>query len=361
MTQLKEILIRRIHQTGPMTVAKYMTECLQHPQHGYYTTRDPLGAAGDFTTAPEISQMFGELMGLALAQHWLNSGAPSSFVLAEPGPGRGTLMADILRATKAVHGFHGAMSLHLVESSDPLKALQQQAVAPHPATWHTQLSDLPDAPLYLIANEFFDALPIRQFQRAETGWRERMIGVEGEDLCFGLTSDTTRLEFLEHRHDETIEGQIVEYSAPTSALAQDIGTRIAEFGGLALIVDYGGWGSIGDTLQAVKAHEYDPVFAHPGQADITAHVDFLAIAQAASPAAATKMIPQGELLQRLGIGQRAQALAQRLDGKALENHIAAYERLTHESEMGNVFKAIAIHHPNTPTPPGFEPRLNHDP
>ena len=358
MTALRDILIRRIRQTGPMTVAEYMAECLQHPQHGYYTTRDPLGSKGDFTTAPEISQMFGELLGLTLAQHWISSGAPDKIILTELGPGRGTLMADILRTTRAVPGFHQAIDLHMIESSSPLRDAQQKAIHPHNATWHTQLSELPDGPLYLIANEFFDALPIRQFQRADDGWQERMVGQEDGSLSIGLTTDKTRPAFLEHRVDNTTKGQIVEYSAPSSALAQYIGERISACGGVALIVDYGDWRSFGDTLQAVRNHTYDPVFANPGQADLTAHVDFEELARAATLAKntkATKIIPQGTLLGRLGIGQRAQVLADQLDGAALENHIAAFHRLTHESEMGNLFKAIAFHHSACAAPPGFDP------
>ena len=183
MTDLRAHLIRRITAGGPISVAEYMTECLTHPDMGYYATRDPLGKAGDFITAPEISQMFGELIGLSLAQSWLDQGAPSPFVLAEAGPGRGTLMADILRATRSVPGFHDGLDLHLIEISEPLKAIQQNTIGRDDITWHDSVASLPDLPLFLIANEFFDALPIRQFQRDGDGWRERQIGVqEGIDI-----------------------------------------------------------------------------------------------------------------------------------------------------------------------------------
>ncbi|MFT5744593.1 MAG: NADH dehydrogenase [ubiquinone] 1 alpha subcomplex assembly factor 7, partial [Paracoccaceae bacterium] len=170
MTPLGDILIKRVRATGPMTLADYMGECLLHPEHGYYTTRDPLGAVGDFTTAPEISQMFGELIGLCLAQAWMDQGAPASFALAELGPGRGTLMADALRATRGVSGFHDAAQVHLIEASPTLRAAQAKIV-PH-ATWHDSVATLPDLPLFVIANEFFDALPIRQFRRHANGWQE---------------------------------------------------------------------------------------------------------------------------------------------------------------------------------------------
>ncbi|HAV07930.1 MAG TPA: methyltransferase, partial [Rhodobacteraceae bacterium] len=182
---LKAELLARIAASGPMTLADYMAECLLHPRYGYYSTRDPLGAAGDFTTAPEISQMFGEMLGLALAQSWLDQGAPSPFTLAELGPGRGTLMADVLRATARVPGFHAALNVVLVEASPTLRAAQAQRV-PH-AKWADTIAELPDAPLFLLANEFFDALPIRQFHRAAGDtWREVVVGIEASDLRPGL-------------------------------------------------------------------------------------------------------------------------------------------------------------------------------
>ena len=175
--QLTDRLLTRIRNDGPLSVADFMTDCLLHPQFGYYTTRDPLGAAGDFVTAPEISQMFGELIGLALAQSWLDQGRPARFVLAELGPGRGTLMADLLRAVRGVPGFLEAADIWLVEASPVLQAQQAQALAGHAPNWVPQVQDLPDAPLWLIANEFFDALPIRQFLRDGDGWREKRVGV----------------------------------------------------------------------------------------------------------------------------------------------------------------------------------------
>ena len=183
---LRDHLIARIRQNGPMSIADYMAECLLHPTYGYYTTRDPLGAQGDFVTAPEISQMFGELIGLCLAQAWIDQGKPDRFALAELGPGRGTLMADILRATKSVPGFHDAAQVVLLEASPVLRGLQAEALAGHEPDWIVQVGALPDLPLYLVANEFFDALPIRQFLRDGDGWRERLVGLKGDDLAFGL-------------------------------------------------------------------------------------------------------------------------------------------------------------------------------
>lgn len=354
MSALRDLLTRRIARTGPLSVAEFMTDCLLHPEHGYYTTRDPLGAGGDFTTAPEISQMFGELLGLWLAQVWMDQGQPTPFLLAELGPGRGTLTADILRATRAVPGFQEAMQVHLVEVSPALRKRQAEALGGVDKTFHDHLADLPDGPLFLIANEFFDALPIRQFQRANTYWHERQIGADDGRLIWGLGPET-RFEMLDDRLAGTTEGQIVELNTPALPLAEDIGARIARHGGAALIIDYGDAVSIGDTFQALKAHEPVDPLACPGKADLTAHVAFGPLARAAAPAVASAPTPQGVFLERLGITARAQALAQRLTGDALDSHIAAHRRLTHPEEMGTLFKVMALTPPGQPTPPGLDP------
>jgi SAM-dependent MidA family methyltransferase len=354
VTPLAEKLVTQIAATGPITLADYMLACLADPQHGYYTTRDPLAAAGDFTTAPEISQMFGELMGLALAQAWLDQGAPTRFTLAELGPGRGTLMADALRAARAVPGFVEAARLHLVEISPALRTAQADRLSDAHPDWHDSVTTLPDCPLFLIANEFFDALPIRQFQRAGNGWRERVVALnENGRLVLALT-DPAPVEMLTHRLDDTADGDIVETCAPAAAIAAEIGGRIARKGGAALITDYGGWRSLGDTFQAVKGHAPVDPFASPGAADLTAHVDFEALARAAIPALASKATPQGVFLERLGITPRAQALATSLGGPALEAHVAAHRRLTHPDEMGSVFKTLALWPEGAPAPPGVE-------
>ncbi|MBD3677219.1 MAG: SAM-dependent methyltransferase [Rhodobacteraceae bacterium] len=354
MTPLAGILARRIRAEGPITVADYMAECLLHPEHGYYATRDPLGADGDFTTAPEISQMFGECLGLALVQAWLDQGRPPQVVLAEIGPGRGTLMADMLRATRAVPGFAEAMGVHLVEASPVLREKQRQALPDVEVTWHDRVETLPEAPLFLVANEFFDALPIRQFIRDPGGWRERRVALEGEALVFGAT-DPAPLADLAHRLEDTGPGDMVEICPSLPPIAGEVARRVGIHGGVAIFVDYGDWRSKGDTLQALKAHEYCDVLAEPGLADLTAHVDFEALAKAAAPhAAVTRMTPQGVLLERLGITARAQVLARGLSGAALESHIAAHRRLTHPEEMGSLFKSIAYHPKGTPPPPGFD-------
>ncbi|THD85850.1 class I SAM-dependent methyltransferase [Aliigemmobacter aestuarii] len=351
MTPLADILIRRIAAAGPMTLADYMAECLLHPDHGYYTTRPPFGAKGDFTTAPEISQMFGELMGLALAQAWLDHGAPGRFTLAEPGPGRGTLMADVLRATRGVPGFHHAAQVLLIEASPALRAEQARTLAAWPVAWADSLTDLPEQPLFLVANEFFDALPIRQFTRQGDGWAETMVGLVEGRLRLGR-APAAPLAALAHRLADTAEGDIVEVCPAAAAAMAGIAGRIARHGGAALITDYGGWRSLGDTFQAMEDHAYADPLARPGRADLTAHVDFEALALAAAPCQHA-IATQGAFLERLGIAQRAARLAQSLHGAALESHLAATRRLTDPEEMGSLFKTLALCRAGDPLPPGF--------
>ena len=349
MTPLGDILTARIRATGPITLADYMAECLLHPKHGYYTTRDPFGAAGDFITAPEISQMFGELLGLSLAQSWLDQGSPA-FTLAELGPGRGTLMADILRATRAVPGFHAAMTICLIEVSPTLRTRQQSILATYHVQWLSGVHDLPQAPLYLVANEFFDALPIRQFQRDGTGWRERLVTLAADGLGFGLTAPAP-VAALAHRITDTAQGQIVEYCPAAPAIMAEIGSRIAAHGGAALIIDYGDQISRGDTFQALKSNAFADPFADPGEADLTAHVDFAVLA-AASPTA-HMLTTQGAFLNRLGITARSERLAQSLAGVVLQSHLAATRRLTHDQEMGSLFKVLALYPTASSPPPGM--------
>ncbi len=357
MTQLAAGLVRSIRASGPMTLAQFMTDCLTHPEHGYYTTQDSLGASGDFVTAPEISQMFGELIGLCLAQVWMDQGQPAPFTLAELGPGKGTLMADILRATKAVPGFHGAASLQLVEVSPRLRSIQSDALKDHAPNWLDAVGDLPEQPLFLVANEYFDALPMRQFRREAKGWTERMVGLDDDGaLTFGW-SPLLPLDHLRDRTDDTGPGDIVETCAAATRDAAVAARRIADHGGAALIIDYGDWRSLGDTFQAMRGHAPADPLSAPGQADLTAHVDFEALAQAATGhnARHTRLATQGVFLERLGITARANALAASLKGSALETHIAAHRRLTHPAEMGTLFKVMGLY-PNTASPPpGLEP------
>ena len=356
MSPLEQILIARIKTQGPITFAEYMTECLLHPDLGYYTTRDPFGRAGDFITAPEISQIFGEMIGLCLAQAWLDQGAPTPFALAELGPGRGTLMADILRVTAKVPGFHAAAHVHLVEAAPRMRERQARTLAPRwPAdriTWHDHADDLPQQPLFLVANEFFDALPIRQFQRHEDGFFEMVLGELMNQICIGLVPAPADPR-LTARLDDTRPGDIVEICAAAPVIARQIGQRIADHGGAALIIDYGDWRSLGSTLQAMRDQSYAAVFDRPGEVDLTAHVDFEALL-ADLPCAHTRLTPQGLFLERLGITARAQALAERMTGEALEQHVAAHRRLTHPQEMGTLFKVVGLYPAKSAPPPGLD-------
>ncbi|MCV3270583.1 class I SAM-dependent methyltransferase [Roseobacter sinensis] len=349
---LRGRLCTRIAQTGPISLAEYMAECLLHPTEGYYTNRAPFGADGDFTTAPEISQMFGELLGLCLAQSWMDQGATAPVTLAELGPGRGTLMADALRATRAVPGFHEAAEIILIEASDSLRQQQSDTLAGFEVTHCTTVEELPEQPLLLLANEFFDALPIRQFTRGPRHWRETHISLASGSLVRGLGPDLPQ-PALEARRAETEPGDVIEYAPGAAPIIDAIGRRIETYGGAALIIDYGDWRSLGDTFQAVQGHQAVDPLANPGQADLTAHVDFEALA-AACPCAHSRLTPQGVFLERLGITHRAQTLAAGLRGSALEAHIAAHRRLTHPDEMGNLFKVMGLFPTDGTPPPGLE-------
>ena len=294
----------------------------------YYTTRDPIGADGDFTTAPEISQMFGEIVGAVLADAWERAGKPANAIYVELGPGRGTLAADALRMM-ARAAFQG--DVHFVETSPVLRA--EQAVRHPNAQSHDSIADLPRAPLLLVANEFLDALPIRQ--RADG--IERRIEVIGGHLAFGR------------------DGEIVEDSPARQQAVEGIAKRLADDGGVALIIDYGYPAAApGDTLQAVHGHRFAKILERPGEQDLTAHVDFGAVAQAARDggAAATSLATQGEWLQRLGIARRAEALAANYPDRAVEVE-AAQHRLCDGQEMGSLFKVIGIHASHWPAPAGF--------
>lgn len=353
-TPLADLLRRRIATTGPLRLADYMADCLLHPVHGYYTQSQPFGRGGDFITAPEISQMFGELLGLWLAQSWLDQGAPARFTLAEAGPGRGTLMADILRATRGVPGFHQAAAVHLIEASPKLRDQQRAALAGYEVTWGDSLDALPEAPLWLVANEFLDALPVRQFMRTEGGWSETMVTLNEAALALARGPEAP-VAALSHRMDDTRPGDVVEICPAVPDITTAVSRRIAAHGGAALIVDYGNWRSRGDTVQAMRDHRYCGIFNSPGQADLTAHVDFEPVAAVAASLGLRPWGPvgQGDLLRALGIEARSAKLAAGLSGAPLQTHLAATRRLTDAAEMGTLFKALALLPPSAPSPAGF--------
>lgn len=353
MTRLGKRLIAQIERSGPIPVAEYMTQCLLDPQHGYYTNVQPFGSQGDFVTAPDVSQMFGELLGLCLAQSWVDQGSPKPFILAELGPGRGTLMADLLRAASRVPGFIDAAEIWLVEASAPLRSVQLEALAGYRVNWSETVDGLPDGPLFLIANEFFDCLPIRQYRRTQAGWQEQMIGAEDGELGFVLGAALPDPAVPDRARDLP-EGALIETSAAGVAIAEEIARRIEEHGGAAIIVDYGDWNSTGDTLQAVRKHRKIGPLDQPGRSDLTAHVDFSELATAARPhVAVSEMVSQGDLLLRLGLGPRAEALSKNCGPQELKALRSAFRRLTHPDEMGQLFKAIAFFPKNAPAPAGF--------
>jgi NADH dehydrogenase [ubiquinone] 1 alpha subcomplex assembly factor 7 len=354
LSALEAAMIEEIRRAGPISTARFMDLALSHPTWGYYARRDPLGAAGDFVTAPEISQVFGELLGLWLAQVWTDLGRPDPCLLVELGPGRGTLMADLLRAAAQVPGFRASLRLHLVETSPHLQGLQQTRLAGEKATWHSSLDQVPPGPLLLVANEFLDALPVHQLAASGRGWVERMIDLAGAELVFTLAEQPSPLAEGLPASDGT--EKIAEVSPIRSAIASAIGRRLAADGGVALLVDYGGWGELtGDTLQAVRDHAPCPVLEAPGEADLSSHVDFRAVAEAACAggAAVYGPVPQGPFLRALGIDMRIARLLDRATAAQRRQLRAALFRLTDGGAMGELFKVLALARPGAPPPPGF--------
>ncbi|QCI79736.1 class I SAM-dependent methyltransferase [Hankyongella ginsenosidimutans] len=343
MSALLDLIRAEIAASGPMRVDRYMALCLSHPQHGYYMTRDPLGARGDFITAPEISQMFGELIGLWLVDLWQRAGA-APFHLVELGPGRGTLMADALRAAGGAPGFAQAVRVHFVEISPALR-IEQAARVPQ-ATHHDSIETLPDdAPLFVIANEFFDALPVRHWllrPGAPEGLSERLIDVDGDRLVW--------------QPAQVPAGTVIVEQCPAAeAVAQDLAARIAAQGGALLAIDYGyDRPGVGSTLQALARHAHVDPLEQPGEADLTAHVNFRALGAALGRGGLTRHGPvsQGQFLRALGLDVRAATLV-RANADATESIMAAMRRLSEPDQMGELFKVLAATAPSMPTPAGF--------
>ena len=351
MTPLAEKLKAQIRATGPITVADFMSACLADPEHGYYMRREPFGRAGDFITAPEISQIFGELIGLWTVGVWEMLGSPDPFVLVELGPGRGTLMADILRTGRVKPSFLQATNVHLIEMSPRLREVQQATLAAsgHPIQWHARIDDIPHAPTVFVANEFFDAMPVRQFQWKAGTWAERVIGLDEQDeLAFGLSPIAQRPSEI-----ALPDGAVVEASPTGKAVMTLIGERLARDGGAALAIDYGSdKPGVGDTLQAVREHKYESPFAAPGEADVTCHVDFPTLARTAAEAGLEPrpVIGQGEFLVRLGLVERANVLGRDKDVKTRNQIASAIERLAGPKAMGTLFKVLAVSSPGLKLP-----------
>jgi NADH dehydrogenase [ubiquinone] 1 alpha subcomplex assembly factor 7 len=351
VTPLEGVIRAIIESEGPMRLDRYMALCLGHPQFGYYMTRDPFGEAGDFVTAPEISQMFGELIGVWCASQWRAMGSPSPFNLVEFGPGRGTLMADLLRAGRVMPDFVAAARVHLIETSPVLRAVQKARLRGN-ATWHDSLASVPQGPAIFVANEFFDAIPIRQFEWREGHGFERCVGLGEGVLRLGLTPAPRMTD--PKRSAASEESVVIEDSSQRDAIAAEIGARLADAPGAALIIDYGHLHSAaGDTLQAVRRHAFVDILDHPGEADVTAHVDFEALARAIASGGATAYaaLTQRGFLLAMGLEERARILGEKMG----EDALAARERLAGEAQMGNLFKVLTATSAGFATPYPFAP------
>ncbi len=355
MTQLFDRLARKIRRKGAMSVADYMSFVLQH----YYGTRDPFGRGGDFITAPEVSQVFGELIGLWCADTWQRMGSPSRLTLVELGPGRGTLMADLLRAARTLPAFSAALAVHLVEISPVLRRAQEERLAAVEPTWHETLDTVPTGPALVVANEFFDALPVYQFLKTSDGWRERLVRLDqsGDGLSFTLAEHATKpLAFLPERLSDAATGTLYEICPTAVATAAVLARRLCADGGAALVIDYGRMlGGSGDTLQALRSHQRHDVLAEPGAADLTTHVNFSMLAEAAGSGGARVLGPvtQNSFLRALGIETRTQMLLRSATAAQAELLRTGTRRLIDGEQMGTLFKVMAIAHPSLENLAGF--------
>ncbi len=358
---LQSEIKKLIKSSGPMPVWRYMELCLSHPVHGYYVSRDPLGREGDFTTSPEVSQMFGELLGLWAASVWKAIGSPSLLRLIELGPGRGTMMADALRALRVLPPLYQSLSVHLVEINPVLRDKQAATLSGvRNIAWHDNIDDVPDGPAVIFANEYFDVLPIHQVVKRETGWHERTVEVDGNGvLAFGALPDPLpRFEvLLPPLLRAAPVGAVFEWRPDSEVMK--IASRVRDQDGAALIIDYGHLRSdAGDTFQAIARHSFTDPLKNPGQADVTAHVDFQALARAAEDLGARVHGPvsQGDFLKRLGIETRAVTLMTKASHEVSADISGALKRLTDGGRggMGQMFKVLAISEPNLATLAGFE-------
>jgi len=363
---LETYLISLIRAQGPISVATYMAEALGNEKHGYYMKKDPFGQRGDFTTAPEISQIFGEMIGLWQATNWLNMNRPARVHLIELGPGRGTLMQDTLRAMKIIPGLWAATRIHLVEMSPILREMQQKNLTDYPAPeWHNRIGDIlhhaRGEPILVIANEFFDALPVRQFQKTDNGWHERLVSLDDRDrLALKLAPMPAPEQIIPVALQRAAPGSIVEICSAGEHIMAEIAEHIGQYGGAALIIDYGyGQQDCGDSLQAVKNHKYADILKDPGDADLTAHVNFQRLREIAGKYNTSLYGPagQGNFLTALGIRDRAEALGKGASARQQEDIRTALHRLTHADEMGTLFKVMAVTEAGLPDIAGFGARV----
>ncbi|MGD9912474.1 MAG: class I SAM-dependent methyltransferase [Rhizobiaceae bacterium] len=360
MSALKARIVDLIGALGPLPVSEYMATCLSDPQHGYYMTRDPFGRDGDFTTAPEISQMFGELIGAWLADSWTRLGSPRDAIIAEIGPGRAALMKDIVRTlARIAPALRDNARFVLVETSEKLARAQAETLEASGGRfeWVAHAGALPPGPLLVVANELFDAIPIRQYVRTAAGWRERMVALDDRDeLVFAAGSGSLDPTLLPDDAADAPEGAIVELAPARSALMQALAERLAAQGGVGLFIDYGYTrAAVGDTLQALLRHRYDDPLTHPGEADLTSHVDFAALAAVARAAGlSAHLTTQGEFLLALGLRERATRLGMNGDAALRQRLTGEVDRLAGEEAMGTLFKVLAVAAPGLPLA-GFPP------
>ena len=360
---LSQFLAAKIMSQGPISVAEYMSQSLGHPDFGYYTTKNPFGVTGDFTTAPEISQIFGELIGLWCANTWISLGKPNPFIIAELGPGRGTLMADALRAIETVPECRQALNVHLVEFSPHLRIQQSKALADIDVTWHKTVYSLPRHPIIFIANEFFDALPIDQFVQHNENWYKRLICLDPNsskskpEFAFTLSPDPKPKEYFPQLLSEfNKNGTIIEISSESYKIVGEIASRIDNNRGSALIIDYGYESlSTADTLQAIYKKNYSSVLKNSGSSDLTAHVNFKLLVKSANvrDIKCWGSISQGVFLKRLGIESRAHKLISSATTEQKKSILSACERLISENQMGNLFRVLSISDNKLGPPAGF--------
>jgi SAM-dependent MidA family methyltransferase len=360
-TPLREKIRAIIRANGPISITDYFALCLADPEYGYYKTRDPFGRGGDFVTAPEISQLFGEMIGVFFVEAWRRHLKPvNGLRIAEIGPGRGTMMADILRTVQRLEpDLYAAASVHMIETSPTLREIQAKTLADHAGktAWSETFDAIPDGFLLLVANEFFDAVPIRQFVKTPNGFRERLVGLDADDqLTFAIGVAGVDPILLPPDHRDAPVGAVAELAPARAAIMQAISERLFRTNGVGLIIDYGHIEQgFGDTLQAIYRHAYDPPLAHPGEADLTSHVDFSALADVARHCAihVAGLGSQGDFLLGLGLADRAGALGAGKDAARQEEIVSAVRRLAGdgENEMGDLFKALVVTSPAVDLPP----------
>ena len=359
MTDLRQKLTRLIEASGPISVSEYMAACLFDPQDGYYTSREPFGAGGDFITAPEISQMFGELLAVWAWSAWSANGKPVPSILAEIGPGRGTLMADMLRTLGHLDpSFVTLTRVAMIEASPRLTEIQRGKLEAGRArpTWYQDISALPDLPLVIVGNELFDALPVRQFVKTPRGWRERMVALDDRgQLSFAAGMNGLDEALLPADAADAPNGAIVELAPAREALMDMIAARIAKRGGAGIFIDYGHLQpGTGDTLQAMRAHQFDDVLANPGEADLTSHVDFAALAAVArARGLETRLMTQGDFLVGMGLVERAGALGANCDAATRERLEGEVQRLAGPDAMGTLFKVLLVAPKGIALPPAI--------